>query len=157
MRIFKTKQRASLVLGLLCLVAFSSVNSPAQSYSIDWFTIDGGGGTSAGGVYSISGTIGQPDAGPTMTGGNFTLTGGFWSLLSVVQTVGSPTLTITLTTTNTAVVSWPFPSTGFALQQNGNLNTTNWIGPSETVQNNGTINYIIVNLPTGNRYFRLVH
>lgn len=34
----------------------------AQSYSIDWFTIDGGGGTSTGGVYSVSGTIGQPDA-----------------------------------------------------------------------------------------------
>ena len=35
----------------------------AQSYQIDWFTIDGGGGTSTGGVYSVSGTIGQPDAG----------------------------------------------------------------------------------------------
>jgi hypothetical protein len=35
----------------------------AQNYSIDWFTIDGGGGTSTGGVYSVSGTIGQPDAG----------------------------------------------------------------------------------------------
>jgi hypothetical protein len=32
----------------------------AQSYSIDWFTIDGGGGTSTG-VYSVSGTIGQQD------------------------------------------------------------------------------------------------
>ena len=35
----------------------------AQTYSIDWYTIDGGGGTSTGGVYSVSGTIGQPDAG----------------------------------------------------------------------------------------------
>jgi hypothetical protein len=29
---------------------------------LDWFTIDGGGGTSTGGVYAVSGTIGQPDA-----------------------------------------------------------------------------------------------
>ena len=49
----------------------------AQNFAIDWFTIDGGGGTSTGGVYSISGTIGQPDAGPVLTGGNYSLVGGF--------------------------------------------------------------------------------
>ena len=37
----------------------------------------GGGGTSTGGVYSVSGTIGQPDAG-LLTGGSYTLAGGFW-------------------------------------------------------------------------------
>lgn len=51
----------------------------AQPFAIDWYTIDGGGGTSSGGNFTLSGTIGQPDAGPTMTGGNFTLTGGFWA------------------------------------------------------------------------------
>jgi len=30
--------------------------------SIDWFTIARGGGTSTGGVYSLSGKVGQPDA-----------------------------------------------------------------------------------------------
>lgn len=50
----------------------------AQPFAIDWYTIDGGGGTSTGGSFTLSGTIGQPDAGPTMTGGNFALTGGFW-------------------------------------------------------------------------------
>lgn len=54
----------------------------AQSYSIDWHTIDGGGGTSTGGVYSVSGTIGQPDAG-TMSGGTYSLDGGFWSLFEM--------------------------------------------------------------------------
>src|SRR5260370_6126541 len=47
----------------------------AQNYSIDWFTIDGGGGTSTGGVYSVSGTIGQPDAGH-LSGGQHTLDAG---------------------------------------------------------------------------------
>src|SRR5215813_13227143 len=89
----------------------------AQSYSIDWFTIDGGGGTSTGGVYSVSGTIGQPDAGH-MSGGNFTLDGGFWGIIAAVQTPGSPLLRVVLTTTNTVVVAWPTSSTGFALQQN---------------------------------------
>jgi hypothetical protein len=76
-----------------------------QSYSIDWFTIDGGGGTSTGALYSVSGTIGQPDAGGPLSGGIYSLTGGFWSLLSVVQTPGSPWLSIMLTVTNTALVS----------------------------------------------------
>ena len=61
----------------------------AQQFSIDWYTIDGGGGTSSNGQYVVSGTIGQPDAG-AMSGGNFTLQGGFWGLLSVVQTPGAP-------------------------------------------------------------------
>src|SRR5881396_96795 len=138
----------------LLLFAVTSTAALAQSYSIDWFTIDGGGGTSAGGVYSVSGTIGQPDAG-AMSGGNFSLTGGFWSLLSVVQTPGTPLLTITLTTTNTALVSWAYPSAGFNLQQNTNLSTTNWVAPSQTITNNGTINFILVNPPTGNRFYRL--
>ena len=129
----------------------------AQPFSIDWFTIDGGGGTSTGGVYTVSGTIGQPDANPVtpgLAGGNFSLTGGLWSLFAV-QTPGAPLLTITLTPTNTALVLWPSPSTGFALQQNVNLGTTNWIGAPETVSDNGTSKFIIVNPPTGNRYYRL--
>lgn len=126
----------------------------AQSYSIGWFTIDGGGSTSTGGVYSVSGTIGQPDAGETMIGGNYSLTGGFWSLLAV-QSPGAPLLKIFLTTTNTGVVSWPWPSTGWSLQQNINVSTTNWLAPSETVNNDGTNRFIIVNPPAGNRFYRL--
>jgi hypothetical protein len=123
-------------------------------YAINWHTIDGGGGTSTGGVYSVSGTIGQPDAGPTMTGGQYSLTGGFWSLFAV-QTPGAPLLTIFRTSTNTAVVSWPSPSTGWNLQQNNVLSTTNWVPPLEIVQDNGTNRFIVVNPPQGNRFYRL--
>lgn len=137
------------------LVAGFALLAAAQTYTIDWHTIDGGGGTSTGGVYSVSGTIGQPDASTTtMTGGSYSLTGGFWSLYAV-QTPGAPLLTITRTLTNSAVISWPFPSTGWNLQQNSNLATTNWGTPSEMVTNNGTVNFIIVGPPAGNRYYRL--
>jgi hypothetical protein len=34
----------------------------AQSYSIDWYKVSGGGGTGTNGQYSASGTIGQHDA-----------------------------------------------------------------------------------------------
>ena len=42
------------ILPCLALLAGSSALGLAQSYSIDWFTIAGGGGTSTGGVYSVS-------------------------------------------------------------------------------------------------------
>jgi hypothetical protein len=126
----------------------------SQPYSIDWYKVAGGGGTSTGGVYAVSGTIGQHDAGGPMTGGNYSLTGGFWSLYAV-QSPGAPVLDIKLTTTNTAMVYWPSPSTGYNLQVNTNLATTNWVTPAESVTGNGTIRYIIVNPPTGNQFFRL--
>lgn len=40
---------------------FLATTALAQNCSTDWFTIDGGACTSTGGVYSVSGTIGQPD------------------------------------------------------------------------------------------------
>lgn len=71
-------------LALLLYLAFAQwatiVPAAAQSgggYDLTWNTIDGGGGVSNGSTYSLSGTIGQPDAG-TMIGGAYTLNGGFW-------------------------------------------------------------------------------
>jgi hypothetical protein len=136
------------------LLFVAAASSPAQSYFIDWHTIDGGGGTSTGGAYSISSTIGQPDAG-TMSGGSYSVAGGFWGIISGIQIPDGPFLTVLRTTTNTLLISWPSPSTGFALQQVGNLNLTNWIAPPEVVTDNGTNKFIIVNPPTGNRFYRL--
>ncbi len=125
-------------------------------YSIDWHKISGGGGTSTGGVYSVSGTIGQHDAtaNNALTGGSYSVTGGFWSLYAM-QTPGAPLLSIRLTSTNTAMVFWPSPSTGFNLQMNTNVATTNWSSVAESIQDNGAIKFIIVTPPAGNRYFRL--
>src|SRR5258708_3640385 len=122
---------------------------PAQSYSIDWYKISGGGGTSTNGQYAVSGTIGQPDASGAMSGGNFSVTGGFWSLISVVQTVGSPTLTLTHLG-NSVKVLWPSPSTGFVLQQNSDLSAGNWTTSGFTISDDGTNKSITVTSPTGN-------
>jgi hypothetical protein len=128
----------------------------AQPFSIDWFTIDGGGGTSTGGVFMVHASIGQPDAnGQFMTGGNYSVGGGFWSLFAV-QTPGAPLLSILLTTTNTAVISWPSVSAGFALQQNSDLNTTNWVAAPQAVNDSGAARFIIVSPPQGNRFYRLI-
>jgi hypothetical protein len=42
------------------------------------------------------------------------------------------------------------------LQQNTNLNPSNWTTPSEAVTDNGTNKFIIVNSATGNRFYRLL-
>ena len=138
---------------LLCVAAAFPLQ--AQTYSIDWFTIDGGGGTSTGGVYSVTGTIGQSDAGK-LSGGNFTLDGGFWGIIAPVQTPGAPLLSVARTVTNTVVVFWPSPSTGFQLQQNTNsVSSVNWSNALGPIQDDGTTKSFIVNPPTGNRFFRL--
>jgi hypothetical protein len=70
------------------LIVVASVSAIA-GYSIDWWTVDGGGGNaSAGGGYSLDGTIGQLDAGGTSTDGTYTLNSGFW--------VGEPVYSIFL-------------------------------------------------------------
>lgn len=53
-------------------------SASAQPFDISWYTIDAGGGTSSAGGFELSGTIGQHDPG-VMSGGQYTLTGGFWS------------------------------------------------------------------------------
>jgi len=128
-------------------------NLCAQNLSIDWFTIDGGGGNSTGGVFAVSGTIGQPDAG-AMSGGNYTLVGGFWGMAVAIQMEGAPLLTITESGAS-VIVSWPSPSTGFVLQENSSLGNTNWLNVAQSPTDDGTRKSVTVTPPIGNRFYRL--
>jgi len=140
---------------IILILSLGATLARAQNYSIDWFTIDGGGGTSTGGVYSVSGTIGQPDAGH-MSGGNYTLDGGFWGIIAAVQLPGAPLLRVVLTTTNTVVLAWPAPSTGFSLQQNLVVNNSpGWAGVTNVPVVVGSENQVIVSPPAGNKFYRL--
>jgi hypothetical protein len=74
------RKQIFLLASLVCAVFLINMVSVAAigGYTLDWWTADGGGGmNSSGGVYSLGGTIGQPDAG-TSSGGPYTLVGGFW-------------------------------------------------------------------------------
>jgi hypothetical protein len=127
----------------------------AQQYSIDWFKVAGGGGSSTGGVFAVSGTIGQHDAGGPLAGGSYQVTGGFWALISVLQTPGAPPLSITHSG-NTVTVYWQNLS-GWSLQQNGNLlNTGAWTASGGVTTSNGT-NYLNLTSPPGDLFFRLTH
>jgi hypothetical protein len=129
--------------------------SHAQNYSIDWYKIASGGGTSTGATYQVTGTIGQQDAGGAMSGGNYSLTGGFWSLIAVAQTPGAPTLYIGQSV-GTVTVYWQ-NVTGWSLQQNNNLTLpANWSASGGVTTSNGT-NSITITSPLGNLFFRLVN
>jgi hypothetical protein len=148
---------ARIGIALICFFILHSsfcLRASGQSYSIDWHKIAGGGGTSTGGVYAVTGTIGQHDAGGPITGGNYSLTGGFWSLISVVQTAGAPTLHLRHAG-NVITVYWQ-DTTGWSLVQNGDLTTpiASWPASSGVTATNG-VDYLIVTPPTGNLFFRL--
>jgi sugar lactone lactonase YvrE len=70
------------------VVAFAATAS--AQYNISWSKLSAGSGTSSSAHYSVTGTIGQPDAGGTVTGGNYAITAGFWSLGFVVETSSPP-------------------------------------------------------------------
>ena len=76
------RQSTMVLVMTVCVLLCWAMPAGAQ-VTIPWSTIDSGGGTSSGGSFVLSGTIGQPDAGLPMTGGGFTLTGGFWSASAV--------------------------------------------------------------------------
>jgi len=134
---------------IILLGLFPAAFSHAQSYSINWSKIASGGGQSTGDIYQVSGTIGQPDAGAAMSGGGYSVIGGFWSLYAV-QTPGAPSLTIAFAG-NQAVVSWPSSVTGWTLQTNANLATGAWGDYLGAVIHNRVTNAP----PAGNLFFRL--
>lgn len=118
-------------------------------FAIDWWTVDGGGGTSTGGVYAVTGTIGQPDAG-TLSGGPFTLTGGFWAVAAAVQTPGAPTLYITNAAPGWVAVWWTPPSPEFVLQVTPTLSPPAW-----TNAPSGSTNPVLIRTVWPISFFRL--
>jgi hypothetical protein len=147
-------------LAAVAVVLLSASHAPGQpvQFTIDWWSADAGGGTStnADGRYTLSGTIGQPDASNPLSGGRYTLVPGFWSIIAAVQTPGAPLLSVVLTPTNSVVISWPAEfSTGWQLQENADLTTTNWTNVAQPPQPVDSRLEVVVFPPTGNRFYRL--
>jgi len=67
-----------LLISLTLLTVVPILAQTGGGYDLTWNSIDSGGGTSSGGNYLLSGTIGQSDAG-LATGGFYSLRSGFWA------------------------------------------------------------------------------
>jgi len=71
---------------LLTAVATTAVSLAGPSggdFEIINSSMDNGGGRSSGGNFTLTGTIGQPDASEMVSsGGDFQLAGGFWARIT---------------------------------------------------------------------------
>jgi hypothetical protein len=138
--------KTPLITALLALAGIA-----VAAYTLDWSTLDSGGGTSTGGRFQVAGTIGQPDAG-SMTGGAYAINGGFWAMPELLQTPKGPPLQF-LTAAGTTYLAWPAASPGWRLETSTNL--TAW-GPAPGVPAvSGDYNVVLPDLTTPRRYYRL--
>ena len=137
--------------GLIVLLS-ASPRLTAQPFTIDWYTIDGGGAMNVtGGNYLLSGTIGQPDAGH-LTGGNDAVDGGFWGVFTIVP----PRLTITRSGNN-VLICWPSPATGFKLQQSTSLTAASWTDVSQAPTDDGTTKCVTLPVGSAPMFYRLIN
>lgn len=91
-----------------------------------------------------------------MSGGNFTVTGGFWGALGI-PTAGAPLLRINRNAHDLVAVSWSKPADEWLLEQTTSLNApASWAPvPAAVLQTNDTEIYLIVSPSAGNRFYRL--
>jgi len=136
----------SVVLILLTTGLLAAPGRVAAQFAIDWFSVDGGGGTSSGGGYSIAGTVGQPDAG-RMSGGGYTIEGGFWG---GVQPLASPRLFVRYVGGN-VVISWSPATPGFVLQTSASLSPAQW-----TTSAGASASPVVAPADGRSRFYRLV-
>ncbi len=112
-RVVPRTSACALALGL---AAGFRVLAQTSGLSVAPASIDGGGGLSSAGTYTLAGTAGQPDAG-SLSGGKYTLDGGLWpGLLTRVVIVDGPTLQI-VSSEAVVTVSWTPAIAGFVLQE----------------------------------------
>ena len=82
----KPMMKRAIAIGVLLLVLFvvswTALAQTGGGFDLSWSSVDGGGGNSTGGDFALVGTVGQPDASDALTGGEFTLTGGFHAWVS---------------------------------------------------------------------------
>ena len=82
--------RALLALSAFLLLVPIAAADSGSPYTLPWWTVDAGGSTLArSGPYSVSSTIGQPDAG-ILSSGDYTLLGGFWGGVAATYRIYLP-------------------------------------------------------------------
>jgi hypothetical protein len=128
-------------------------------YSIQTFRIAGGGALNgSGGAYTLSGTIGQPEALGFLTGEPYSAIGGFWASPLSISNPAIPMLDVEQLKNGDIRVFWPLPATRLVLDQADSLTGTSqpnaWTQVAFPYQTNASHVFIIVP-PTKSRFYRL--
>jgi hypothetical protein len=74
--------------------------------------------------------------------------------VSLFTALAGPRLRVALTATNSVLVRWASVWAGYGLQQNNNLNTTNWVN-APAPGDDGTNKFVVVESPAESRFYRL--
>lgn len=151
-----TRTTVSLATLVSLILLLGILSGAAQSHILDWFTMDGGGGTSAAGAYAVSGTIGQPDAG-AMSGGTYSLAGGFWGGITGGVLEPVPVLSVRILGGGQLTLSWRNPSTGYVLQQTASMSGQDggWMDVTNAPVINGSNKEVTLTAAGGFCMFRL--
>ena len=79
------------------------------------------------------------------------------ALRAKVDGVPAPPMLSAVFSSANFIISWPSSATGYSLQQNTNLSTTNWTAFGGTVSSNSTTMSVTNSSPAGNVFYRLFH
>ena len=77
-------------------------------------------------------------------------------VLVLETAVDPPALSISLTATNTVVVTWPSAWPGYTLQQNSDLTTTNWVNATNPITIVSNEYEVIISPLIGQQFYRLM-
>jgi hypothetical protein len=131
----------------------SAVCASAQQYVIPWFAVGSGGGNSAGGGFSLTGTLGQHDLGQ-MRGGDFALAGGYWGTTSI-ELPAEPSISVSVVG-NSILLSWPVSVSGWVLETTTAIaNSPVWMEVPAPYQVKGASILFSEPLPKGSKFYRL--
>jgi hypothetical protein len=126
------------------IVAINPANSAiSQSFSLTNFLVSSVTPWVTSGSLSLA-----RQASVAVTNSSFAYTLPAVSIVTFVGLATAPILGIQLTRTNTLLLSWPSASTGYLLQQNSALGTSNWLNVGNPVNTVNGNNQVLVT-PTG--------
>lgn len=132
----------------LALLLLTAATASAQ-YTIDWRSMDAGGGSGSAGTFAMNGTLGQTDA-ATGAAGGLVFLGGYWSLL------GDPIPLLRIFRfKGDIILAWPDPSVGFVLQATPDLTPADWHDVAITPDIVEGEKQVIWGPPAGHHFFRL--
>jgi hypothetical protein len=130
----------------------------AGGFAVDQGSFTGGGGSGSGGRFSVAGSV-QPMAPPTLRSSTYTISGGFWSAATLVQTPGAPALTVKREDNSGLLAfSWAATADGYAFEESPTLTgpVIPWTAVSpQGLQTNGITISISIPVQPGTRFFRL--
>lgn len=151
------------------IAAEGEVLPPHCTVELSAFPVEGG--TLTGGGFQTNGTIATviAEPAPGYAFSNWTENGNIVSASSSFEFTNvvnrdlvanfvplPPRLSVSMMQPDTLAFTWPTNHTGFLLQQNSDLDTTNWVSVPSAPSVVGTNNCVLISPLIGNRYFRLI-